>query len=161
MSDSDTNDTLFITLFRQLPRTEKKSQKAIVGILSKIYEEYLKSRDIKKYRDKINIFDERIVEMIKTGQINAAIDIREKLQAIAKMPAKKGEKVMEALVDGSKSFDECYEIAEVSGVNVAWYRLLYSFRIKIAVPEAKRMIKKLDKAQQDKCIYELSYSRLV
>ena len=50
------------------------------------YDEYLKSNKIEKLRkDYGSDFDKLIVNKIKSGEIKAAIDIREKLQKISQI----------------------------------------------------------------------------
>lgn len=119
------------------------------------YDEFLKSKALKKHRDDVPELDQRFTEMVKDGEISAAIDVREKLQAIAKVPGQKGHNLIVDLVEGDKSFDECFEEAENSGTTNSWYQTLYKFRVRIADPDAKKHIKKMDKKQQKKCNYEL------
>jgi hypothetical protein len=46
MSDLDSNNTMFYTLFNQLSENEQKSHDAIIGIVSIIYKEFLKTKNI-------------------------------------------------------------------------------------------------------------------
>lgn len=119
------------------------------------YDEFLKSRVIKKHRDEIPELDDRFAEMVKQGEIPAAIDVREKLQAIAKVPGGKGKKLVVSLVEGNKDFEECFAEAEKYGATNNWYQTFYKFRIRISDPSIKKSIKKMDKKQLDRCLYEL------
>lgn len=119
------------------------------------YDEYLKSRFIKKRRDEIPEFDTRFAEMVKQGEIHAAIDVREKLQAIAKVPGQKGSKLILALVESKKDFDKCYFEAEKNGVTNSLYQILYKFRVKVSDPSIKKQLAEMEVNQQKKCIYEL------
>ena len=57
------------------------------------YEEYLKSRGIKKYRETSSEIDNVFVHQVKTGAIKQAIDVRNVLSDIAKTPGKEATKV--------------------------------------------------------------------
>lgn len=119
------------------------------------YDEFLKSKAIKKHRDDVPELDQRFAEMVQDGEISAAIDVREKLQAIARVPGQKGHNLIIDLVEGEKSFEDCFAEAEKSGATNSWYQTLNRFRMKIADPNAKKYIKKMDKKQQKKCDFEL------
>ncbi len=119
------------------------------------YDEYLKSRVIKKHRNEIPKLDERFAEMVKHGEIPAAIDVREKLQAIAKVPGQKGSKLILSLVNCEKDFDECYIEAEKNGATNNLYQILYKFRVRISDTSIKKHLTKMEKKQQKKCIFEI------
>ncbi len=120
------------------------------------YYEYLKSQRIKKIREEFEELDKVVVEQIKTGRITAAIDIREKLEPIAKVPGKKGSKIIKKYISGKKTLDECFDEAEATGINNNIYQKLYKFRCYIAMPDRKKDVKLQEKALVDKCKYELN-----
>lgn len=78
------------------------------------YDEYLKSRSLKKYRDTSVQLDETIAESIKTGKINRAEDIR-KLSDVAKVPGKSTIKIMRQVEAGAISIYQAHEVMEESG----------------------------------------------
>jgi hypothetical protein len=119
------------------------------------YVEYLRSRALRKYRQEIPNLDRRVTDMVKTNEISVAMNIRTKLESIAKVKGQKGQKLMITLADGKKTFEECFAEAEKSGYTNNLYQILNKFRTKIADPSIKRELKRIDKKQQDRCGFEL------
>lgn len=115
------------------------------------YEEYLKSRKITKQRKEHNNFDEVFVKRVKSGEIPKAIDVREKVAKIAEV----GGKTFKKFLEGSKSLDECHEIALSRGVDNTLYKHLNRFRVEISDPDTRKEMKNMQKNQLDKCRFEL------
>ncbi len=115
------------------------------------YDEYLKSRNIKHAREEYKHFDALIVNKIKTGEIPKAIDIRDKLDAIA---AAKG-KVLKGFASEARDFHEAYDQAIAKGVDNTIYKHLYRMRREISVPTYKNEIAAMIGEQKASCIFEL------
>lgn len=76
------------------------------------YEEYLKSRIVRKnLRSQYPGMDQLIVKKIRSGEIDKAVDIRDKLKIIAKAPLR----LRKRFADGSLDFEDCYERAAEGG----------------------------------------------
>jgi hypothetical protein len=120
------------------------------------YEEYLKSKSIKQARLDIPELDNAVVLQIKSGDISQAIDIRKKLEPVTKiLSTKKRKKVLKELVSGESSLDDCFEVAELNGVNINLLQNLIGVRKKInALNEVKQMAT-LSVDDFKKCQYEV------
>ncbi len=119
------------------------------------YVELLKSRHIKAFRNTVADFDTVIVNKIKTGEISAAIDIRNKLVPITKVKGQKGAAIIKKLITYEASFEECYHLAEDCGATNNIYQKLSAFRTKIADPDTKKAIKTMNTEHIKKCKFEL------
>ena len=91
------------------------------------YDEYLKSRYIKKVRD--NEFDQLIVEKINSGEIGRAVDVRDKLTIICKAP-----RPLKKFKTGKCDFEDAYESAVETGADSAPYAKLAKFRKWLGLP---------------------------
>jgi hypothetical protein len=120
------------------------------------YEEFFKSRSIKAICDADETVKEKILEKISRGEIVKAIDVRDKLSVVAKLRRGKKEKVINQFISGEKTLDECYEIAEISGVTNDMCKQLKSFRDKIVNPEFQKKISKLEEKQLNNAKFELN-----
>ncbi len=80
------------------------------------YEEYLKNREVKKYREKSSDLDTVVVEAVKTGKVTQATDMR-KLGDIIKVSqkSKTGQRVLEKFKAQEITVSDAYETLEVSG----------------------------------------------
>ncbi|WP_341704050.1 ParB N-terminal domain-containing protein [Ferrovibrio sp.] len=115
------------------------------------YDEYLKSRKIKKIRQGYAAFDNFIVEQIKDKKISKAMDLRDKLPVICVGPAK----VLKRYIDGKISFDEAYESsADAGGENYA-LRRVKKFREWLVLNETEDDVTEPNKAIRDKIHFEL------
>lgn len=80
------------------------------------YEEYLKNREVKRYREKSSDLDTVVVEAVKTGKVTQATDMR-KLGEIIKISQKS--KTGQRLLDRFKALEitvsDAYETLEASG----------------------------------------------
>lgn len=121
------------------------------------YEEFLKSRSITKARSEIPGLDNIIVDQIKTGEISQAIDIRHKLEPVTKIPSlKKRKKILQSLVKGEKTLDDCFEEAELSGINTDILKNLKTIRSKINGLIETKHIPDLSTDEIKKCKYEIT-----
>jgi hypothetical protein len=116
------------------------------------YDEYLKSRKIAKVREHLPELDDVVVSQIRTGKIEKAADVRDKLAPVCS--AQRG-KTVRTFIAGKRSLDECYEDAIAGGANNAFYNRLRRFREHIKTPEAKREIMQLPVDLRSKFRYEL------
>lgn len=117
------------------------------------YDEYLKHKAIRKYRETYAELDDRIVECIKHGEIVQAIDIRNKLGVIAKVESKVANKIIREIANGKIDIYEGFERIEDTGKINNIYQILYKFRVKINGDEFWRHLKLEDLNQ---IIFELS-----
>ena len=92
------------------------------------YEEYLKNRSIKKYRDTNPKLDDTYVKLVKTGEIKKASDTRDLLGGIAKIPNRVAKKVMQDFINEKVGLYEGYEKLEASGKTGNGYEHLQKFR---------------------------------
>jgi hypothetical protein len=115
------------------------------------YDEYLKSKRIKKARQEYAQFDDFVVKQIKSGDIPTAMDLRDKLPTICDGPAK----VLKRFVNATTPFDEAYEIAvDAGGENYAFKRL-HKFRNWLAMTETEDDLLGANKQVTDKMRFEL------
>ncbi len=114
------------------------------------YEEYLKPNVIKRAREKFPNFDDLVVEKIRGGEIDKAVDIREKLTKIAVV-----EKVLSDFAKGKKDFDTCFENAIERGAGNEWLKRFSKFREAIASDSAYEEVHQMTGTHKDRCVYEL------
>src|SRR5947209_4445115 len=88
------------------------------------YDEFVKSKKIKKARDQYPNFDGFIVQKIRKGEIKRAVDIRDDLPSVCVGPPKN----LKRFVDGKIDFDEAYHNAIDAGGANAEYKRLHTFR---------------------------------
>lgn len=79
------------------------------------YEEYLKNRGIKKYRETNAEIDKVIVTQVKSGQIKQAVDIRNVLGEVAKSTDKTAVKIMQNIIAGKTSIYDGHEKLKATG----------------------------------------------
>ena len=115
------------------------------------YEEYIKSRKIKKMREEQPDFDDVIVKKIKSGTIKKAVDIREKLPKLAAGTVKNRNK----FVSGKLTLDEACEKVEDSGKTDTSYQKIMKFRNWLASSETHKNIKDAPPKTKTKLNYEL------
>lgn len=116
------------------------------------YDEYLKSRKIKKVRDQYSNFDALIVSKIRAGEIKRAVDVRDSLPTICAGAAK----TIKKFVEGKIGFDEAHSIAVDAGGENPDYRRLFKFRQWLAEASTEADLLEPPKHVRDKIEYELS-----
>jgi hypothetical protein len=115
------------------------------------FREYLKSRPLRTARKDHPEMDCIVVEKIKTGEIEKAIQIREMLVPIAKA----GGSILNDFLSIPNSFQKSYERAEAKGVDNTWYKRFHKFREQIIDPEIKQDLLNMDETHRKKCLFEL------
>ena len=113
------------------------------------YDEYLKSREIKKVRDET--FDQLIVGKIDSGEIARAVDIRDKLKIICK-----AKKQLRKFTTGEYDFAEAYDFAVGAGADSTPYARLAKFRKWLATQETERMLCRTGGETRKKIEFELN-----
>lgn len=111
------------------------------------YDEYLKNRGIKKYRETYANLDETIVTQIKNEEISQAIDIRNKLGVIAKVSGKTANKIMSGICEGKINIYEGFDRIQETGKTSNAYQVLYKFRSKISENDFGVQVKKEEPKQ--------------
>lgn len=79
------------------------------------YEEFLKNKGIKKYRDASAKIDETFASLVKSGKIKRAEDVRDLLGAIAKGTDKTSKKLMNDVIEERISIYDAFERYESTG----------------------------------------------
>lgn len=78
------------------------------------WEEYLKNRGVKKYREEDPELDTVVVDAVRSGQITQATDMR-KLGEILSSPAKTAKKIVERIKSQEITIPDAYEVLQDSG----------------------------------------------
>lgn len=105
------------------------------------YEEYLKSRGIKKYRGTSSKIDEVFVQQVKTGTIKQAMDVRTVLSEIAKTPGKTANKVMEDIIAGKTDIYDGLDRLKATGKTTDNYKHIDKFYKLISEDDVQTSIK--------------------
>ena len=87
------------------------------------YDEYLKSRLIRKARLNQPGFDALVAEKVKSGEIARAVDIRDRLPVICAAP-----KVLKKFAKRAHGFEEAHEGAVDAGADNTPYKKVFTFR---------------------------------
>jgi len=115
------------------------------------YDEYLKSRAIRKARESNPEIDKIVVKKIKSKEIEKAVEVREKLSIIANA----GGSILNDFLEKEDSFDRSYERASAKGIDNVWYKRLHKFREFLLSEEAKHDFSEMDDVHKKKCDFEL------
>ena len=118
------------------------------------YDEYLKSRVVRKARREIPELDNVVVGKIKSGEIPAARDVRDKLVKLLNV-AKVGPEPTKILQSGGKTFDRAFESAKDRGVDNMWLRRFRRFKDELQVSAFLADLDSMSPEQQDKCLFEV------
>ena len=118
------------------------------------YDEYLKSRIVRKARRETPELDDVVVKKIKRREIPAAVDVRNRLVKLLDV-AKVGPEPTKILVSGNKTFERAFESAQDRGVDNMWLRRFKRFRRELQVAEFLADLDRMSPEQQDKCLYEV------
>lgn len=105
------------------------------------YEVLLKTNAFKKYMQLVPKFEETVVKKIKAEEFQA-IELRDKLGAIAKDGSKDSTKIIKSFVEGQVSLNEAYEDFHDTGKDVDVYKVVKNFRTKICDDTTIKQIKK-------------------
>ena len=116
------------------------------------YDEYLKSKKIKKAREQYPDFDKAIVHKIRKQEIKRAVDVRDSLPAICVGPAKN----LKRFVEGKIDFEEAHSIAMDAGGGSTDYKRLHQFRQWIAKADTEKdLVETKEKNIRDRICFEL------
>lgn len=115
------------------------------------YEEYLKSRPLRRTREVHPDLDGVVVEKIKSGEIAKAIEIREMLVPIAKA----GGPILDEFRSKPDSFRRAYDRAEAKGVDNVWYKRFHKFREMVVDSHTREDLVEMDETHRRKCAFEL------
>ena len=114
------------------------------------YDEYLKSRLIRKARLDQPGFDAHVVEKVQSGEIARAVDIRDRLPVICSAP-----KVLKKFANRAYDFEEACEQAVDAGADSTPYKKLATFRRWLTKPEAATAFGRTQGETRKKIEYEL------
>ena len=115
------------------------------------YDEYLKSTKIRKARLGQAGFDTLVVEKIKSGEIDRAVDIRDRLQVICSAP-----KVLKKFMSGAFDFEDAHKHAVNAGADSTPYKKLAMFKRWLAKPEVADTLGRTQGETRKKIEYELN-----
>ena len=116
------------------------------------YDEYLKSKKIKKARDQYPDFDKLIVQRIWNSEIGRAVDVRDSLPAICEGPAKN----LKRFVEGKIDFEDAYHNAMDAGGGSAEYKRIHIFRQWLAKADTEKdLVETKEKNIRDWINFEL------
>ena len=113
------------------------------------YDEFLKSRKIKRARDEISGFEERVVELIKSDKIRA-LDVRDQLPIICQTP-----KILKKFTKGDLDVAEAFTDAQYAGGDSAELARVTRFRTWICSPGVREEMVGHNRAVRDKVDYQL------
>ena len=113
------------------------------------YDEYLKSNKIKKARHKFPEMDVLVVESIKSGVIERAMDLRDQLPIVCGTQT-----VLKKFAEGKLTLEEAHERAVDSGADNVPYKRAAAFRRWITEPEIDSTIAGCPKRVRDKLLFE-------
>jgi hypothetical protein len=115
------------------------------------YDELLKNRHTKRAMEEDPKFAKVVVGMIRNGEIERAVDVRDKVTKIARA----GGKVLRKFVDKDKDLDGCYEEAVTRGATNVFYNKLHKFREVVCSPEVTEEVEEMTPGVKLKCVFEL------
>ena len=105
------------------------------------YDEYLKSRGIKKYRDTYPGIDDVIVSQIKSDKIKQAVDIRNVLSPIAKSRDSTAKGLMTEIIEEKTTIYDAYDRFESTGKTGGAYKTIKRFRESVSNSDFQNKIK--------------------
>ncbi len=125
------------------------------------WEEYLKNRAVKKYREEDKELDKVVVEAVRTGQITQAMEMR-KLGEILASPSKTAKKAVERIKNKEITVSDAYEVLQDSGQINEVIKKLDRFRDLINETNFEKTLLESNDEIKDKARYTLNkiYKRL-
>ena len=114
------------------------------------YDEYLKSRPIRKARLGQPGFDALVVEKVKSGEVARAVDIRNRLPVICSAP-----KALKKFANRAYDFEDAYKQAVAAGADSTPYKKLVTFRQWLAKPAVATALGRTQGETRKKIEYEL------
>jgi hypothetical protein len=120
------------------------------------YEEYLKSAAVKRLSsEQRKELDKTLVSKVKSGEINLAVDVRDKLPKIVTA----GSKTLGRFLTGKKDFEQSYQSAIEQGAGNACLKKLSQFRIWIGGQDVEEDLCELTSEPLKKSTFELKKIR--
>ena len=116
------------------------------------FDEYTKSTHVKKVRKKHPELDYVFIKKLQTGEIEKAVDVREKLSVIAKA----GQKVVSDFIQEKDDFEGCFNKALEIGVDTDVIKKVTSFKNYIVQHERLEEVSRLTDSQRKKLHYEIN-----
>lgn len=116
------------------------------------YYEYVKSRKIRKARAEHEGLDKLIVKKIESGEIEKAVDIRDKLQIICDAPPR----VLASFVSEKYDFERSVEKAKDAGGDNTDLKKIEKFRMWIVSPDTEKALLRADGRHLRKIMTDLS-----
>ena len=114
------------------------------------YDEYLKSRPVRKARLEQPGFDNLVVEKIKSGEIARAVDVRDRLPVICSAP-----KALKKFANRTSDFEEAHGQAVDLGADSTPYKKVAAFRRWLAKPEVAEALSRTQGETRNKIEFEL------
>ena len=114
------------------------------------YDEYLKSRSIRKARLAQPRFNALVVEKIKSGEIARAVDVRDRLPIICSAP-----KVLKKFANSTYDFEEAHEHAVDAGADSTPYKKLATFQKWLTKPGVATALGRTEGETRKKIEYSL------
>lgn len=114
------------------------------------YDEYLKSNKIKKARHQYPELDALIVDSIRTGAIERAMDLRDQLPVVCGSSA-----VLKKYAEGKLTLEKAHERAVDSGADSVPYKRAAAFRHWITEPSVETLLSGCPEKVRGKLLFEL------
>lgn len=113
------------------------------------YDEYLKSNKIRKARQQYPDLDALMVDSIKAGAIERAMDLRDQLPTVCGAPA-----TLKKFAEGKLTLEKAYERAVDSGADSVPYKRASAFRRWITQPDVDSLLAGCPTKVRDKLLFE-------
>ena len=114
------------------------------------YDEYLKSRKVKKARLAYSSLDDLVVEKIKSGEIARAVDVRDNLPTICSVP-----KVLKKFAHETSDFNDALAQAVDAGADSTPVKRLSTFRQWLVKRDLEDALLRTQGQARRKIVYEL------
>lgn len=108
------------------------------------YDVLLSNQGIKKYRDTTDELDKVIVSQIKSGKIQKARDLQDKLGVIAKGADKDSQKLIKRIIKEEITIEEGFELYQETGKDKTAFQAVQRFRKRIYDEEFQRNLQYSD-----------------
>ena len=113
------------------------------------YDEYLKSNKIKKARQQYPEMDALVLDSIKTGGIERAMDLRDQLPTVCGAPS-----ILKKFAEGKLTLEKAHERAVDSGADSVPYKKSAAFRRWITQPDMDSLLVSCPTKVRDKLFFE-------
>lgn len=105
------------------------------------YEEYLKNRGVKKYRETSSKIDDVFVQQVKGGQIKQAVDVRNVLGEVAKSSDKTAKKIMQDIIEGKIDIYDGHEKLKATGKTSNAFQRIKKFHDLVSDDDFQKAVK--------------------